>query len=131
MSAETEVRVVLENWAKAVSDGDRKAILAHHSENMLMFDFPATVQGLDAYDRTWDFFFANPCGPISFVPRDMVVVADDEVAFVSCEIHCNGTSAGPVYFRLTTGLRKLEGEWVIIHEHHSVPTEYARLIAPQ
>jgi uncharacterized protein (TIGR02246 family) len=131
MSADTEVRAVIENWAKAVSDGDRKAILAHHSDDVLMYDFPAIVRGLDAYDRTWDFFFANPRGPISFVVRDMAVIADDEVAFASCEMHCDGTSAGPVDFRLTTGLRKIEGEWVIVHEHHSVPTEQTRLTGPQ
>ena len=130
MSAEKEVRAVIDSWAKAVSDGDRKAILAHHSDDVLMFDFPATVQGLGAYDRTWDFFFAFPRGPISFVPRDMVVIADNEVAFASCEMHCDGTSAGPVDFRLTTGLRKIDGEWVIVHEHHSVPTEQARFKGP-
>lgn len=131
MSAERDVCTVIETWAKAVSDGDSKAILAHHSEDMLLFDFPATVRGPDAYDRTWNFFFANPRGSISFVPCDMVVTADNEVAFVSCEMHCDGKSAGPVDFRLTTRLRKLEGEWVIVHDHHSVPTDHARLIASQ
>ena len=29
MSAEKEVRAVIDSWAKAVSDGDRKAILEH------------------------------------------------------------------------------------------------------
>jgi ketosteroid isomerase-like protein len=24
-------------------------------------------------------------------------------------------------FRLTIGLRKIEGKWTIVHEHHSVP----------
>lgn len=131
MTAENEVRAAIEIWAKAVSDGNRKAILAHHSDDFLMFDFPAAVRGLDAYDRTWDFFFANPRGPISFVPRDITVVASDEVAFASCEMHCDGTSAGPVDFRLTTGLRKIDGNWVIVHEHHSVPTEQTRLTGPQ
>ena len=130
MPDEQEVCAVIENWAKAVSNGDRKAIVAHHADDMLMFDFPATVRGLAEYDRTWDFFFANPRGPISFVPRNMQMVADEEVAFVSCEMHCDGTAAGPVDFRLTTGLRKIDGEWVIVHEHHSVPTKDDRLIEP-
>ena len=127
MSPENEVRVVVENWAKAVADGDRTAILAHHADDMVMFDLSATVRGLDAYDRSWDFFYANPRGPISFVPRDMVVVGDNEVALAFCGMHCDGTSAGPVDFRLTTGLRKVDGEWMIVHEHHSVPTGAAHL----
>lgn len=88
-----------------------------------MFDFPSPiVRGLDAYDRTWDFFFASPKGPISFVPRDVEVTAGNDVGFASCLVHCDGTSAGSVDFRLTVGLRSIDGEWVVTHEHHSVPT---------
>lgn len=130
MSPEIEVRALIENWAKAVSAGNRKAILAHHSGDLLMFDFPGTVRGLDAYDRTWDFFFANPRGPISFVPSEIKIVAGDDVAFASCLVHCEGTSAGPVDLRLTTGLRQIGGEWIIVHEHHSVPTKEDRLVDP-
>lgn len=95
-----------------------------------MFDFPATVQGLAAYDTTWDFFFADPRGPISFVPREITISAGDDVAFASCMLNSEGTSAGPVDFRLTSGLRKIGGEWVIVHEHHSVPTKEERLTGP-
>jgi ketosteroid isomerase-like protein len=127
--SEAEVRDLIERWARAISSGDRAGILAHHSPNLLMFDFPAPiVRGLDAYDRTWDFFFAAPKGPIRFVPRDLEVTAGDDVAFASCLIHCEGTSAGPVDLRLTAGLRKVDGGWTIVHEHHSVPTLEARLL---
>lgn len=130
MSAESEVRTVVQNWAKAISEGDRAGILAHHSSDLLMFDFPGTVQGLDAYDKTWDFFFANPLAPISFVPREIAVSAGDDIAFVSCMVHCEGTSAGPVDLRLTTGLRKVGADWIIVHEHHSVPTTEERFTSP-
>ena len=130
MSAESEVCTMLQNWAKAISEGDRRAILAHHASDLLMFDFAGTVKGLDAYDKTWDFFFANPLGLISFVPREIVVTASDDVAFASCMVQCEGTSGGHVDFRLTNGLRKTGGKWVIVHEHHSVPTKEERFIGP-
>ena len=60
MSNENGVRAIIGNWAEAVSDGDQKGILTHHSKDLLMFDFPTIVRGLDAYYNTWDFFFANP-----------------------------------------------------------------------
>ena len=130
MSAENEVCEIIQKWARAVSAADRPAILAHHADDLLMFDFPATVIGLAAYDKTWDFFFADPRGPISFEPREITVSAGDDVAFVSCMVQCEGTSGGHVDFRLTTGLRKTGGKWVIIHEHHSVPTKEERFIGP-
>ena len=125
-----EVRVIIEKWARAVSAADRAAILANHANDLLMFDFPGTVKGLDAYDKTWDFFFADPLRPISFVPREIAATASDDVAFASCMVHCEGTSAGLVDFRLTTGLYKTGGKWVIVHEHHSVPTKEERFIGP-
>lgn len=125
-----EIRTVIKDWAAAVAAGDRKAILAQHSPDLLMFDFPDTKRGIDAYDKQWDFFYMDPKGPISFVPSDIEVTAGDDVAFATCLVHCDGTSAGPLDFRLTTGLRKLAGEWVIIHEHHSVPTVEERFLGP-
>jgi ketosteroid isomerase-like protein len=125
-----QVRELIERWASAISAEDRPAILAHHSEDLLMFDFPATVRGIDAYDQTWDFFFTNPRGKISFVPRELEVTAGTDVAFATCLIRCEGTSAGLVELRLTTGLRKINGRWVVTHEHHSVPTVESRFLGP-
>ncbi|MBA3317905.1 MAG: nuclear transport factor 2 family protein [Gemmatimonadales bacterium] len=131
-SEAARVRDLIERWAKAVSSGDRPAILAHHSPDLLMFDFPpGLVRGIDAYNRTWDFFFTAPKGPISFVPSDLEVTAGDDVAFASCLIRCEGTSAGPVDLRLTVGLRKIDGEWIVMHEHHSVPSREARFSDPK
>jgi ketosteroid isomerase-like protein len=130
-SDEAQIRELIENWAKAISSGDRKGILVHHSSDLLMFDFPPhIVKGLDEYDKTWGFFFDSPKGPINFVPSDLQVTAGTEVAFASCLIHCDGTSAGPLDLRLTVGLRKISGEWTITHEHHSVPTTEKRFLPP-
>jgi len=126
-----QVETIVTEWARAVSSGNREAILAHHADDLLMFDFPDTVEGIDAYDKTWDFFFANPRGPITFEPSDIRVSAGEDVAFASCNVHCDGTSAGPLDFRLTTGLEKRDGEWIITHEHHSVPTVEERFVNPQ
>jgi ketosteroid isomerase-like protein len=125
------IRTLIEDWARAISAGDRKGIVAHHSPNLLMFDFPPhIVRSLDDYNNTWDFFYHSPKGPISFVPSEVEVTAGAEVAFASCLIHCDGTSAGPLDLRLTVGLRKLHGEWIVTHEHHSVPTIEERFLPP-
>jgi ketosteroid isomerase-like protein len=123
-----QVRKLIQDWAASVSAGDRAGILAGHAGDMLMFDFPNTVRGLEQYDRTWDFFYESPKGPIRFVPSELEVTAGEDVAFASCQIHCDGTSAGPLDLRLTVGLKKVDGEWTVIHEHHSVPTQEERFL---
>ncbi len=122
---EEQVRALIENWTKAIRSGDRAGILAHHSPEVLMYDFPRVEHGLQAYDRTWDYFYAHQRGPIEFSPSELKVVAGGDVAFASCLIHCDGTSAGPLDLRLTAGLRKIHGQWTVLHEHHSlaVPEE--------
>jgi len=128
MSNADTIRALIESWARAVSTGDRKAILAHHSPDLVMFDFPNEIRGLDAYDQTWDFFFANPRGKIVFEPKEIEVTAGEDVAFAVCLFHCDGTSGGTLDFRLTTGLRREADEWVIVHEHHSLRTIEERFI---
>ena len=125
------IRDIIRAWAAAVEAGDRHGILSHHAGDVLMFDFPNTVRGLDAYAATWDFFYADPEGPIVFRPGEIEVTAGSDVAFATCEVHCDGTSAGPLNFRLTVGLRKEDGDWLITHEHHSVPTVEERFIVDE
>jgi len=42
-SEEPRIRALVEDWARAISSGDRKAILAHHAPDVLMFDFPPNI----------------------------------------------------------------------------------------
>ena len=130
ISEKERVQEMIEKWAGAVEAGDRPGILADHADDLLMFDFPLVVRGIEAYNETWDFFFANPKGAITFYPIDFQVTVGNRVAFASCQIHCDGTSAGPLDLRLTVGLEKRNGGWTITHEHHSVPTTEGRFISP-
>ncbi|KAB1083846.1 nuclear transport factor 2 family protein [Neorhizobium galegae] len=65
---------------------------------------------------------------MTYAPTNLAITAGQDVAFVTCEVHCDGTSAGPLDFRLTIGLERQDGEWVITHEHHSMPTTEERFI---
>jgi uncharacterized protein (TIGR02246 family) len=124
---EAAVRKVVENWASAVRNRDLPAILRNHSPDILMFDVPPPFQskGIDAYRKTWDLFFAWALEPAVFDIREMHVTAGGDVAFVAAAMRCAEREASgedvELDFRLTIGLRKIEGQWVIVHEHHSVP----------
>lgn len=125
---EETIRQIILNWTASISKNDRAGILQSHSKDMLMYDFPTVVRGLDAYDDTWDFFFAGNKGEIHFDSRELEVTNSDSVAFATCLIRCEGTSAGIVELRLTVGLKKINDEWIIMHEHHSMPTTDSKLI---
>jgi uncharacterized protein (TIGR02246 family) len=124
--AKTEIRAMIESWAAAVRRKDMDGILAHHTEDFVMFDVPPplVVRGLDAYRATWPLFFnASPETP-AFDIRALTIEADGNVAFAVALMRCIYVQDGATRdldFRLTIGLRKIAGRWMFVHEHHSVP----------
>jgi len=124
---EVAIRELIENWAKAVREKNLSGILANHSSEILMFDVPPPVQskGIEAYKKTWDLFFSWARDFGVFDIDEMTITAGDDVAFVSAVMHCAGAEANEdrvdLQFRLTVGLRKINDQWIITHEHHSVP----------
>ncbi|WP_213742353.1 SgcJ/EcaC family oxidoreductase [Bradyrhizobium sp. dw_411] len=126
-SEEAAVRSVIESWTSAVRRRDIDGILKNHSPDIVMFDVPPPFQsrGIEAYRKTWDMFFSWTRDPIPFDVADMNVIVGDDVAFVVAAMGCAEPGSDgkpkPLAFRLTVGLRKIGGQWTIVHEHHSVP----------
>jgi uncharacterized protein (TIGR02246 family) len=123
---ETEIRDLIERWAKAVRMKNLDGIIARHSSEILMFDVPPPFEskGIEAYRKTWDLFYSAQPESIAFDVQRMDIVAGADVAFVAAAMQCaeerrNGERT-KLDFRLTVGLRKIEGEWTILHEHHSI-----------
>ncbi len=126
---EDRIKNLLETWADAVSRHDLPAILAHHEPDMVMFDVPLPLQckGIDAYKQTWDLFFRHHKPGAGFPIEELAITAGQDVAFavaiMRCppDSSCNPADKDGFLFRLTVGLRKVDGQWRIAHEHHSVP----------
>jgi ketosteroid isomerase-like protein len=123
MSADADVRKVIEDWAGAVRRRDIEGVLRHHAPDMVMYDVPPPFQsvGIDAYHGAWDTFFAWSREPVAFDILQMQVAAGEDVAFAFAAMRCAGGKEGELDFRLTVGLRRIEGQWTIVHEHHSLP----------
>ncbi|HWF41160.1 MAG TPA: nuclear transport factor 2 family protein [Acidothermaceae bacterium] len=124
---EAAIRKLVEEWASAVRRRDLAAVLRYHAADILMFDVPPPFQsrGIEAYAATWDLFFSWADDPTVFDIEEMNVTAGSDVAFVTAAMRCAGREAGgqrvELEFRLTMGLCKVDSQWVVVHEHHSVP----------
>ncbi len=127
MSDEQQIRALIEAWAIAAHDGDLATVLADHAPDIVMFDVPPPnqgVRGIDAYRDTWPPFFEWQASGAVFEIESLVVTAGAEVAFAYA-LRC-GTAADLARdpgqrLRLTLGLRKTGGRWIVTHEHHSFP----------
>jgi ketosteroid isomerase-like protein len=126
---ETQIKALLEAWADAVRRHDIPAILARHDPDIVMFDLPPPLQckGIAAYEQTWHLFFRYHKPGTAFDIKELAVTAGQDVAFAVAIMRCGpDSSPNPAdkdgfLFRLTVGLRKIDGDWCIVHEHHSEP----------
>jgi uncharacterized protein (TIGR02246 family) len=126
--AEAEIRELIARWGQSVRDEDFARIRAHHAEDFLMFDVPPPFQsrGLNAYMETWEIFYQSQARPITFYFEQIEVTAGEDVAFATAIGTCGYIEdrvQTDLKFRLTMGFQKRTGQWLIIHEHHSIPAE--------
>jgi uncharacterized protein (TIGR02246 family) len=130
MSDEKEIRSLVERWAKAVHAGDMDGVLLDHAEDIVMFDVPPPeegVRGIEAYRQSWPPFFEFQRRGAVFDIVSLQITAGKEVAFAHALLRC-GTEAElkaepQNRLRLTLGLRKERGRWIVSHEHHSFPLQ--------
>jgi uncharacterized protein (TIGR02246 family) len=125
---EEQIRALIEGWAEAVHAGELARVLADHTADIVMFDVPPPyegVRGLEAYRDTWPGFFEWQAQGAVFEIDTLEITAGEDVAFAHALLRC-GTKQEledrPGYrLRLTLGLRKENGRWLVAHEHHSFP----------
>lgn len=123
-----QIRTLIEKWAKAVHIGDLDGVLADHATDIVMFDVPPPedgVRGIQAYRETWPGFFEWQREGAVFEIVSLDVIAGEDVAYAYALLRC-GTPEELARdpnnrLRLTLGLRKQDGRWVVAHEHHSFP----------
>jgi uncharacterized protein (TIGR02246 family) len=123
---EARIRALIERWAEAVHAGDLDGVLADHAAEIVMFDVPPPhdgVRGIDAYRETWPPFFDWQRQGALFELVELDVTTGDHVAFAHALLRCGMPAEldtdPAARLRLTLGLRKRDGRWVVTHEHHS------------
>ena len=126
---ESQIRALIGRWAEAVHAGDLDVVLADHAADIVMFDVPPPndgVRGIEAYRETWPPFFEWQRRGATFEIVSLDVTAGDDVAFAYALLRC-GTAEEHERdpenrLRLSLGLRKENGRWIVSHEHHSFPS---------
>lgn len=123
-TAERQIRTLIDAWADAARRHDMRGVLAHHTQDIVMYDLPMPLQskGMDEYKKTWDLFFSSHEPSQAFDVEEITITAGQDVAFAHAIMRCATTATPNGFpFRLTVGLRKVDGEWWVTHEHHSEP----------
>jgi uncharacterized protein (TIGR02246 family) len=128
VSDDDEIRDLIIGWIAAVRSSDLEGALARHDPDIVMFDVPPPfrgVRGIDEYRESWGPFFEWLNQGAVFELVDLDVVAGADVAFAYALLRCgmpaDFDSEPDNRLRVTVGLCKRDGHWVVTHEHHSFP----------
>jgi uncharacterized protein (TIGR02246 family) len=119
--------------AAAAEAGDGDAVLAmfRRDAGTVLFEFNIPgVTTLADLRRNFDALFANAAGPFTCrYPRITVRVLSDTAAFSVAYAHIAATmhdgSALDLHERVTNVWQKVDGRWLSVHEHNSVPVDLA------
>lgn len=122
---EAQIRAVIEKWADSLRTKNAEGVLSHYAPKLVHFSLAppllsavSDAKGLNAWFATWQ-------GPIGYEIRNLRVTVGDDVAFSHSLNRMHGTkmdgTTSDLWFRHTLGLRRINGEWKIAHEHESVP----------
>ena len=128
---EALIRQRVEDGVKALRAKDIDGVMSLYAPNIVSFDIvpPLRYVGADRKRRAWQEAFAAYTG-LDYEVRDLNVTTQGELAFVHSLNHVNGTLASghitDMWLRWTACFQRIDGVWLVVHDHVSVPADLER-----
>lgn len=130
---EAAIRALEDRFAAAVNAGDVDGIMKNYipGNTLVVFDVVPRKEylGADAYRKGWQDFFSRFKGIPKLTIIDLRITVNGSIAFSHSFMNTKGTDLQdhPVdrTVRVTAGYRKINGNWLIVHEHISLPVDLA------
>ncbi|MFE0256229.1 YybH family protein [Streptomyces sp. NPDC059010] len=126
---EAEIRRQIGKVVEGLRDRDLEGLGRLYATDVVSFDVEPPLQhvGVAAKVRNWAnvfVFFES----VTYEVRDLVVAVGGDVAFGHAFARLsgtlkNGTAVSGMWVRVTYGLRKIDGAWLIAHDQVSVPLD--------
>ena len=124
---QTEIRSLVNERLKALRAKDVTKLITGYLPGVLSYDVigPLEYNGSAAMKNRLEEWFATFLGPIGFDISELCIAAGLDVAFQYCLNHVSATKTDgsklDMWWRETIGYKKINGEWIITHQHSSVP----------
>ena len=125
-----EIREVIERKAALLETGDVEAVLSHYADTFVEYTLapPLRQPGDGRNPAALEAWLATFQAPPRREVTQLEITADGDVAFATSLDCLSATPRGSsesfrLWFRVTLGLRRIDGRWLVTHEHESVPFE--------
>jgi ketosteroid isomerase-like protein len=127
---EGEIRAQIDKLAEAIRGADLEGVKLRYAPDVVSFDVGPRLQdvGAEAKWNNWIAVFTLFQRPIGVEVRDITITVGGDVAFghsfnlLSGTLK-NGTRSGGFWVRATYCFRKIDGNWLIVHDHASAPMD--------
>jgi ketosteroid isomerase-like protein len=126
---EIEIRRRLDRLVEAVRAMSYEGVQFIYAPDLVSFDIVPPLQhlGAEAKWKNWADVFAAYERPLGYEIRDLTIAVADDVAFGRSLNRISGTlksgNRSDYWVRWTTGWRKIDGNWLIVHDQVSVPMD--------
>jgi len=129
--AQSDIRALENQFIAAFKAKDVDAIMKVYVPDQSLFVFdvvpPRQYVGAAAYRKDWQDFLGSLDGPITVELSDFAVVSDHNLAYGHSIQRVAGTDKQgkklDLTVRVTDVYKKIKGQWLVIHEHVSVPVD--------
>ena len=130
-SDEAQIRALESRFAAAFNAKDVDDIMKVYvpDDSLVVFDVvpPRQYVGADAYRKDWEGLMTQLMGPVKFEISDLHVFTAGPLGYSHSIQHVQGTNTKnqpiDLTVRVTDVYRKIKGDWLIVHEHVSVPVD--------
>ena len=129
--AEADIRRCIDELVEAVRAADLERVMSIYAPDLVTFDIVPPLQkvGADGKRKNWMDVFATYQRPFDYEIRDLSITVGDDVAFGRSLNRISGALKNgktvEQWLRWTACFQKLDGIWLIVHDHVSVPTDFA------
>jgi uncharacterized protein (TIGR02246 family) len=126
-SAEQELRQLVEERVAAVGAKDPAPLANRQHPELIAFNVvpPLQLRGKAAVAEQTQAWFDAYASDIGYEVRELHLTAEGDVGFCSFLYHVSGTLAAggevDMWVRATLCCRRIDGRWLIVHDHESVP----------
>jgi ketosteroid isomerase-like protein len=130
-AATRDIQALYKRYTDALNEKDVATLMAFYvpGSDLFVFDVtpPRQYVGWAAYKKDWEDLFAAFPGPIHQELSDLSVTASGTLAVTHYVVGGYFTGSDgtrlTLAVRITDALRKIDGKWMIFHEHVSVPVD--------
>ncbi|CAN5437814.1 hypothetical protein BH10BAC2_BH10BAC2_38920 [soil metagenome] len=121
------IKTVIDDFMAALCAKDVKRMMSHYAADVIVYDVkpPFQTKGAVAWKHTWEACIGYFPASFKIEIKDLTIHVSEDIALSHYFFRLAGPekdhAAMQTWMRTTTGYKKTQGKWKIVHEHGSLP----------